>query len=173
MQTIASCYGTYFVNDIILKNTCKIQVTGILSAGQYFSLSSLWCASEISESPEHIWVASPKRTASNCSPPAPFNNKTLQIFEEAANELSRSITDNDDCNDLSWAVKGAHCRCVFSLYTQKMALIMWFCYRSWHSLRARLSSSADSVSYPIRCLHINCFSATVRFCSCKNADWYS
>ena len=173
MQTIASCHGPYFVNDIILKNTWKIQVTGILSAGQYLSLSSLWCVSEISESPEHIWVASPKQTASNCSPPALFNNKTLQIFEEAANKLSGSITDNDDWNDLSWDVKGAHCRCVFSLYTQKMALIMWFCYCSWHSLRARLSSSADSVSYPICCLHINSFFATVRFCSCKNADWYS
>lgn len=127
-----------------------------------------------SSGPEHIWIASPKQRTSNCSPPAPFNNKTLKIFEEIANELSCSITDNNDRNDLSWDVKGARCRCVFSLHTQKMALIMWFCYRSWHSLRARLSSSpADPVSYAIRCLHINSFSAAVRFCSCKNADWYS
>lgn len=101
----------------------------------------------------------------------PFNNKTLKIFE-IANELSRSITDNDDCNDLSWDVK---VRCsVCSPYTLKR----------WHllcdsvtvpgtALRARLSVLLLILSATQSCLHINSFSAAVRFCSCKNADWYS
>ena len=73
---------------------------------------------------EALISANVESKSSSCSPPAPFNNKTLKIFEEIANELSCSITDNNDRNDLSWDVKGARCRCVFSLHTQKMALIM-------------------------------------------------
>lgn len=77
----------------------------------------------------------------------PFE-QNLKIFEEIANELSRSITDNDDCNDLSLGCQ----RCTLQMCSP-------YTLKRWHLL-------CDSVTVPGTAsepaLQFSCWSCQLR-----------